>query len=519
VKEYRAQVADWKAYRARLAGAPAETREASPGVSGRITSRIDDKAAAEPKDVVRLSKGEAPGPGGAGSGAADRIRSLEEEVAARDKALKEANERVAQLEKTIKDMQRLAEIKSAGMAAAQQQAQAKSEAKPEAATPASTPAAKTEDTAAPKPVPEKATEQPAPKPPADKAKATADVKKAPPAPPAPSVTDTLIDNAPYLGGGAIALLGLGYWLMRRRRQEPAAEIAATAVPGAVQTPEQPAAAEEPLQATADVELDPIEEANVYITHGRDAQAEAVLTDAIAKEPAREALHVKLLEVYALRKDKATFAKRAEELHKLTGGRGDNWLKVAAMGAGLDPGNLLYARAGDVSVATPVPEGAGADLDFNLDVPATEAESRTSAPAPATPDIELEIPADEPRATPPPAESGTIDFEIEVPKLDVPPAAPAPAASAEADSAPALDFKLDLGALDLSTGEKKPAAVVPAQAGERDAHWHDVQAKFDLAKAYQEMGDKAGASDILKEVVQEGDAEQKVRARTLLDSLE
>ena len=39
------------------------------------------------------------------------MRMLEEEAVAREKSLAEANERVAQLEKSIKDMQRLLELK------------------------------------------------------------------------------------------------------------------------------------------------------------------------------------------------------------------------------------------------------------------------------------------------------------------------------------------------------------------------------------------------------------------------
>jgi pilus assembly protein FimV len=74
----------------------------------------------------------------------------------------------------------------------------------------------------------------------------------------------------------------------------------------------------------------------------------------------------------------------------------------------------------------------------------------------------------------------------------------------------------LAALDLSLDDRKPGAVAPAV--DHEPHWHDVQAKFDLVKAYQEMGDKAGAAVILKEVMREGDAGQHARAKALLDGL-
>ena len=56
------------------------------------------------------------------------------------------------------------------------------------------------------------------------------------------------------------------------------------------------------------------------------------------------------------------------------------------------------------------------------------------------------------------------------------------------------------------------------AGGKDSHWYDVQQKFDLAKAYQEMGDNDGAREILQEVLKEGDAEQMGQAQKLLGTL-
>ena len=53
---------------------------------------------------------------------------------------------------------------------------------------------------------------------------------------------------------------------------------------------------------------------------------------------------------------------------------------------------------------------------------------------------------------------------------------------------------------------------------KNDHWFDVQTKFDLAKAYQEMGDKDSAREILKEVIAEGDAQQQAEAKSLLEAL-
>ncbi|HET9662810.1 MAG TPA: FimV/HubP family polar landmark protein, partial [Burkholderiales bacterium] len=201
VKEYRAQVADWNNYRQRLAESAAAATEGKAATSGKITARVDERSAGDTRDVVRLSKGEAPGlPTGAKdgteAGAKARIRALEEDIVAREKALKEANERVAQLEKTIKDMQRLMEIKSAGMAAAQQKAEgaaqpeaaAKPPAQPVAEAPATPPKSEAPKSQAAKP-------KPAVKP------------AAVPLPPEPSLAETLLADPLNLAAIAIVLLG------------------------------------------------------------------------------------------------------------------------------------------------------------------------------------------------------------------------------------------------------------------------------------------------------------------------
>jgi light-independent protochlorophyllide reductase subunit N len=43
-------------------------------------------------------------------------------------------------------------------------------------------------------------------------------------------------------------------------------------------------------------------------------------------------------------------------------------------------------------------------------------------------------------------------------------------------------------------------------------------KLDLAKAYQDMGDKDGARELLSEVMKEGDASQQEQARTMLEAI-
>jgi pilus assembly protein FimV len=44
-------------------------------------------------------------------------------------------------------------------------------------------------------------------------------------------------------------------------------------------------------------------------------------------------------------------------------------------------------------------------------------------------------------------------------------------------------------------------------------------KLDLASAYQEIGDREGARELLEEVIKGGDSEQSEKARALLQKLD
>jgi pilus assembly protein FimV len=65
-----------------------------------------------------------------------------------------------------------------------------------------------------------------------------------------------------------------------------------------------------------------------------------------------------------------------------------------------------------------------------------------------------------------------------------------------------------------TGTSSAAVGAPT----KDELWQEVATKLDLAKAYQEMGDVAGAREILDEVIRDGDAQQRDSAQTLMQQL-
>ena len=260
-QQVRAQATDWNSYRAKVADTAPAATEAAPATKGKITARVEDKVAPGAKDVVVISKGEAT-KGKDGKAGVDRVRALEEDVAAKDKALAEAKDRVAALEKTVEQMKKLAEIKIPAMAAAQPagkgdaKADAKAAPKPEPkAEPvrkAEAPKAEPTKAEPPKAEPAKAEPPKAETPKAEPAKADGakpdekaavaeapkpdpapTPKAAPPALPAPStppvpkaaakaappqepgIMDAVMENILPIGGGA-ALAGLaGFWAFRR----------------------------------------------------------------------------------------------------------------------------------------------------------------------------------------------------------------------------------------------------------------------------------------------------------------
>ena len=66
------------------------------------------------------------------------------------------------------------------------------------------------------------------------------------------------------------------------------------------------------------EMDPLAEAGALLAHGHDTDAEHILKDAIAKDPARHELKIKLLAIYHQRQDRVAFSVLAEELYAALG---------------------------------------------------------------------------------------------------------------------------------------------------------------------------------------------------------
>ena len=197
------------------------------------------------------------------------------------------------------------------------------------------------------------------------------------------------------------------------------------------------------------EVDPVAEADVYIAYGRDVQAEEILKEALRTHPERHAVRVKLLEIYASRKDTRAFENVATELYSLCKGEGDDWGQAASMGLALDPLNPLYAGA--TATATPAAHETAAlapapgldkhaDLDAFLDGvsaahpfvhPAAPAATLAAVPAVALA-TSLEATTAKPAETPSPLAGNLMEFEAAAPVVPV-----ASAASAASAASPVL----------------------------------------------------------------------------------
>lgn len=525
--EVHVQTADWNAYRNKLAGIVAEAPAASEDAGnqssgGKLTAAAEDKAAPAstgPRDVVKLSKSDSGGANKADAKALqDKLTALQEEGTAREKSVKEANERVVALEKQISDMQKLLAIKNQAMTDVQKNAAAATAvpaAKPVTPTPAPSPAASPAKPATPAPVPpptnqaaaapaaqvKPPVETPAAATPSAEVKAPANpevvaddagkpaaskpakTKKKkivipPPAPVAPvpaeepGIVDGLMaglgDNALLLGGvgGGLVLLGGGWLFFRNKRKRDldnfeqgiltSGGLKANTVFGntsgdTVDTGDTSFLtdfSQSPGGMIDTHDVDAIAEAEVYMAYGREAQAEEILKDAIAKEPTRYELHLKLLEIFAARNDTSAFEAVSGELYSTLGASDPVWAKVAEMGHKMEPDNPLYdvssipATAG---TATPVVAESSQKLD---------ASDFDSAEVMAEPSLDFSLDADPVESTAhgasanQPEESSSLDFDLAasatmlsveepMPEFKMPESEPA--------AAPSMDMSMDMDA--------------------------------------------------------------------------
>ncbi len=412
-----------------------------------------------------------------------------------------------------------------------------------------------------------------------------------PPPPEPSFMESLMDSPAVLPGAGVLLAGLGglaFWRSRQRKK--AAQVDSSFLESRLQPDSFFGASGgqrvdtadsgngsgagssmvySPSQLDAAGDVDPVAEADVYLAYGRDLQAEEILKEALRMSPSRVAVHGKLLEIYAKRRDGKAFEAVAKEAFALTKGEGPEWEAASALGREMDAANPLYKQgnalpssglAGSVmlggaaiaataataatafNAGKTVPQVAraeqGDDFDFDLDLDFSAGNGNlVDAPSIGgminTPSMEETTAGISARAVPDPM----VDFDMSEPaaldsiKLSAPDfasfsnglnfssaptAAIAPTAPMSLKTEPsgtgALEFNLGNLNLDL------PRAIAPADAIDASVSGDPLETKLALALEFRDIGDADGARSLVQEVADEASGALKIRALKMLADL-
>ena len=621
-----AQSQDFNEFRRRLAEGAPTTRVAGSDrqAAGQVQAKVEDRApAAATPDKLTLSKGALQG-----KAAEDRI--------AQERQTKEAAARVAELSKNISDLNKLGSAPAPAPSTTVAPAAAATTATPTpgvtvtqpggvpvvpatpvtpapatAVLPASSPSTSAAvATAASVPVMAAASRPgaaPAPIATAPVASApapvSAAVKKpvvvAPPPPTEPSLIDELLENPLILyAAAALLLLLLGFAVYRARQRKNAVSVDSSFLESRLQPDSFFGASGgqridtndanvtgssmvySPSQLDAAGDVDPVAEADVYLAYGRDLQAEEILKEAIRVNPERVAIHAKLLEIYAKRRDIKAFEAVATDAFHLTRGQGLEWAHVTEMGRDLDPTHAMYqpggqpASAGSGAVAAAAAVKAGGDafapqaqrqdlsmadkvpaaaVDFDLDLDFSLEDERPASAAVAAP-----VPRSEPTLAMPAFASAPaaapadkrVDFSMATAVMPVmsypaaaqslaPAPAPAPAppplpdlsalnfnpepeasTAASPVESPAGMLEFDLGALSLDLdSQTTESQEITTEAGGLSASSEDpLETKFALAEEFRAIGDEDGARSLAEEVLAHSSGSLKGKAQAFLSAL-
>lgn len=434
---------------------------------------------------------------------------------------------------------------------------------------------------------------------ASAASAPARVLKKPAAPVAPpperSLLDELTDNSFVVPGLAALLMLLGGMaFLRYKKRNNAVQVDSSFLESRLQpdsffgasggqridTNEGGATGSSlvysPSQLDAGGDVDPVAEADVYLAYGRDLQAEEILKEALRTTPTRVAIHAKLLEIYAKRRDIKAFEVVALEAFGMTRGEGSEWAYISEMGRNLDSANPMYQPGGQPgatsreavedshfnstagfgsstishAIEPQAKEAAGpVDLDLDLDfslpdepagaapapVPslATAAQPSKAAPKAATAmpqdpifdglDMDFSSDAVEPKPSLVAPPSGSLGSGAE-PRASASSQSftPEPAPARAVAAAPALldsgMLEFDLGSLSLDLpgpATESPSTAQPIATAESD---DPLATKFALAEEFRALGDSDGARSLAEEVASEASGSLKSKAQAFLNAL-
>lgn len=552
----QAQSADFSAYRQRLASAAPtlQNTESERQSKGQVQAAVEDRkpAAAPTPDKLTLSK--------AGGGAA----SASEAKLSKDAQKKDAAARVAELTRNVEELKQLSSAAKPGAVAASASTEGLPAPAPVVAAidaaSASTSVVAAASAAASRPA----------------ARASAPLAPPPAAEP-PGFIEQLLDNPIVLplAGVLVAVLGgLGLYRLRSRRPAHAAETGfheSRLQPDSffggtggqrvdtrdAQNTGQSSMSYSLSQLDAIGDVDPVAEADVYLAYGRDLQAEEILKEALRANPTRLAIRLKLLEVYAKRRDSKGFEQLAVQLYAETRGTGEDWAKAQELGRGIDPDNPLYQPGGAPAQVedgpelrpepmnastlpqTALPQVAAAATAAHLATDAVRAGPDTGPVSGFDLALDLDLDAPEPvsptamaatQAMPASVEQApmTMDFDISSRGTRTAPPAPdlnfdlsgmgdMPVSAAPVPAPASTDLDFDFGDI-LPPSEPQPDPVAQALEALGDEEGDPLLRQLELADEFRQIGDTEGAREVLQELVQRASGGLRDKAQAMLNEL-
>lgn len=514
-REVAIQKESWDGYRQRiadLAGGASEKSGLKQSQTGKITTVSKESSVTgsdKPEEVLILSKGELIGDDHASAEktesktAQNYLHMMEEDAIAKERALQEANERVAILEQNVTKLQRLLELKEstaessvAGSDAVQSASDLQKiltpEKQPGSATDSA--AAKTvEDSIAPITIPAQSVKS-APSAKSPKLPQPADSESE-----EPDLTDTLLqlldENSKWAaaGLGALLAIALGISLARRKRNES----------------------------------EDFDSHDIYDDAEKDdASVPSTLTEITSTD------------------EKGTEEPDSGLTQEADGtSEPDDFANTADNRTDVDPG-VFFAGKQDESIIESLfsaSDSAAPDelnssnsvidttdsdqTEYQLEVPVnTEEDTEYGEREPKEQwvftayDNNLEEKSDSVQSqhddeihTSSHDAEHQIDFDLKLPE----------ATQDDQETHVTNELSSSLADIDLDLGDKPGIAshaVNENIAADADMQWKEAATKLDLAKAYLEMDDSEGARDILEEVLREGDLEQQSAARSMLDKI-
>ena len=334
----------------------------------------------------------------------------------------------------------------------------------------------------------------------------------------------------------------------------------------------------PSQLDAAGDVDPVAEADVYLAYGRDLQAEEILKEALRTNPTRVAIHAKLMEIYAKRRDLKGFEVIAADAFRLTQGNGPEWAYICELGRDLDPTNTMYQPGGQpqsnnaaqnvaasfagaatvpqMLASQPEPAASSVDFDLDLDfsasdeplipavaepkqmpdfaplpaaafVPAYVPEPAAAMPARKAPDfdgVDMDFGSDQTVALNMPAakefeeplDNGLVFNLDSLPVISkaAPALTPAPASTLDSGM---LEFDMGSLSLDLDAPITESSTLARA-AAETGVLEGPLETKLALAEEFHALGDSDGARLLASEVIAQADGALKSRAQAFLKTL-